>query len=52
MKSKSDAAQRKQAERERYREAGLVMLTVPVHPADRPAARRYIERLNRRRIRA
>jgi hypothetical protein len=51
MKIKTEA-QRKQAERERYRQAGLVILQVPVHPDDRPAARRYVERLNRRRLKA
>ena len=42
------AAQRKADERERQRDAGLVVVQVWVHPADRPKLARYIKRLNKR----
>jgi hypothetical protein len=42
------AAERKRAERERYRLAGLVPVQVWVKPADRPRVQQYAERLNKR----
>lgn len=47
--ARPSAAERKAAERERYREAGLVLVQLPIHPSDRDALRRYADRLNRRR---
>jgi hypothetical protein len=43
------AAERKQAERERRREQGLVRVDAWVHPDDAPAIRRYIERTRKKR---
>lgn len=48
MKPKS-AAQRKQAERDRYRDAGLRLVQVPIHPGDHARFRRYVAALNKRR---
>lgn len=50
LKRPMTAAQRKHAERERYREAGLVLVQLPIHPSDRDALKRFAERLNRRRV--
>jgi len=43
------AAQRKADERQRQRDAGLVVVQVWVHPADRSKLAHYIKRLNQRR---
>lgn len=43
------AAQRKAEERQRQRDAGLVVVQVWVHPDDRLKLARYIKRLNQRR---
>ena len=42
-------AQRKQEERDRYREAGLVAVQVWIKPKHRERLYRYVERLNRER---
>lgn len=44
------AAQRKADERQRQRDAGLVVVQVWVHPDDRQKLTRYIKRLNQRRF--
>ena len=41
-------AQRKADERRRYKEAGLVAVTVWIHPDDRVKLAHYIKRLNQR----
>jgi len=41
-------AQRKADERRRYKEAGLVAITVWIHPDDRAKLAHYIKRLNQR----
>jgi hypothetical protein len=43
------AAQRKAEERQRQRDAGLVVVQVWVHPDDRQKLAHYIKRLNQRR---
>lgn len=48
MKAKT-AAERKQEERDRRREAGLKEFRKWIHPDDEAAAARFFERLNRRR---
>lgn len=42
------AAQRKADERQRYRDAGLVAVTVWINQADRAKLAHYIKRLNQR----
>lgn len=42
-------AERKAAERARYKRAGLTLFTVAVHPDDREALRRFAEKLGERR---
>lgn len=42
------AAERKAAERARYKEAGRVAVTVHIYPDDREKLARYIKRLNER----
>ena len=44
-------AQRKAAERQRQRDAGLVAVTVYIYPASRQNLARYIKRLNQRQVR-
>lgn len=41
-------AQRKAAERQRHRDAGLVAVTVWINAADRVKLARYVKRLNQR----
>jgi hypothetical protein len=43
------AAQRKQAQRERIREAGFKLVQVAIHPDDEAALHRYVAAKNRRR---
>lgn len=40
--------QRKAAERQRYRESGLVAVTVHIYPESRELLRKYVKRLNER----
>ena len=42
------AAQRKAEERQRYRDAGLAVVQVWIHPEDREKLARYVKRLNQR----
>lgn len=42
------AAQRKAAERQRYKDAGLVAVQVWINPKDRIKLARYVKRLNQR----
>ena len=44
------AAERKADERDRYRAAGLVAVTVWIAPSDRERLQRYIKRLNERKV--
>jgi hypothetical protein len=41
-------AERKADERQRYRDLGLVVVQVWVHPQDREKLARYVKRLNQR----
>ena len=49
MSKPKTAAQRKQAERERNREAGFQLAQVWIHPDDYAALRRYVDLKNKRR---
>jgi len=48
MHASKSAAERKQQERDRYRAAGLVAVTVWIAPNDRERLHRYIKRLQER----
>ena len=48
MSPAKTAAERKAAERQRLRDAGLVAVTVWIDPEDRQKLARYIKRLNER----
>jgi hypothetical protein len=49
MAAKTEA-QRKRDERDRYRAQGRVAVMYWIHPADRQALHRYVDRMNQKRF--